>query len=212
MHSISKIVNLLKKRYKEREVVDFGSPYKVLVATILSQRTKDEITEKVANALFSRFKNIKEIANSDLSLLEKVIKSSGFYKAKARNIKALSLKIIKDYKRKVPKDMKSLLSLPGVGRKTANCVLVYAYRIPAIPVDIHVHRISNRIGLVKSKSSEQAEEELVKSVPKKYWIDFNRIMVKHGKAVCLSRKPKCFNCVIAKYCGYKYKNLRINKK
>jgi endonuclease-3 len=196
---IAKIVKALKKRYDWKRGHS-SNPFRVLISTVLSQRTKDANTEKASSALFSRFKTPRELANADIGRIEKLIRASGFYKVKAKRIKEISRIIIEKFGGKVPRRMDELLSLPGVGRKTANCVLVFAYRQPAIPVDTHVHRISNRLGLVSTKTPEKTEIKLMRKIPKKYWIDLNELLVRHGQNICLPRKPRCSVCPIVKYC------------
>jgi len=196
---IGRIVKALKKKYDwERE--HSSDPFEVLISTVLSQRTKDANTEKASSALFSRFKTPRELANADIGRIEKLIRASGFYKVKAKRIKEISRIIVEKFGGKVPGRMDELLSLPGVGRKTANCVLVFAYRQPAIPVDTHVHRISNWLGVVRTKTPERTEVELMKKIPKRYWIDLNELLVTHGQNICLPRKPHCSICPIKKYC------------
>ncbi len=193
------IVKALKKRYDWKRGHS-GQPFEVLISTVLSQRTKDANTEKASSALFSRFKTPEQMANADIKKIERLIRPSGFYKVKAKRIKQISRIIIDKFNGKVPRGMDELLSLPGVGRKTANCVLVFAYRRPAIPVDTHVHRISNRLGIVRTKTPEKTEIELMKKIPKRYWIDLNELLVTHGQNICLPRKPRCSICPIARWC------------
>jgi len=158
------------------------------------------MTMKATRKLFAVYKTPKQIAEAPLKKLEPLIKQSGFYKTKAKRIKEISKIIFEKYKGKVPKTMDELVALPGVGRKTAGCVMVYAFDEPAIPVDVHVHRISNRLGWVKTKTPEQTEQALMKLIPKKYWIDVNEILVIHGQTVCTPISPKCSECKIRKYC------------
>ncbi|MBN1377113.1 endonuclease III [Candidatus Woesearchaeota archaeon] len=204
-----KIVEILKKLkgMPYLSVHKKDSPFRILIGTILSQRNRDIMTEKASKKLFSKFDNVEKMANASLKEIEKLIKQSGFYKTKAKYIKKTSRIILEKYNGKVPKDMDKLLELPGVGRKTANCVLVYAYRKDAIPVDTHVHRISNRLKLVNTKKPEETEKELLKIVPKKYWQVFNELLVNHGQTVCKPIKPECYNCKIVDYCKFKNKNL-----
>ncbi len=202
---IIKIVELLEKNYN----LTFYSrekPFKVLISVILSQRTRDENTLIASKKLFSKFDTAKKLVNADISEVKKLIKKSGFYNIKARRIKEVSKILLNKHDGKVPNDLNKLLKLPGVGRKTANCVLVYGFNIPAIPADTHVHRISNRLGIVKTKTPEQTEYELMKKVPKKYWINLNELFVKHGQTICSSIKPKCDKCVISSLCDFS-KNL-----
>jgi len=199
---IIKIVKLLGKDY-DLTFYSREKPFKVLISVILSQRTRDENTLIASKKLFSRFDTAKKLANADISEVKKLIKQSGFYNVKARRIKEVSRILLNKYKGKVPHELDELLNLPGVGRKTANCVLVYAFKKPAIPVDTHVHRISNRLGIVKTKSPEQTEHELMRTIPRKYWIDVNELFVKHGQTICSPVKPKCDKCPITKLCDFK---------
>ena len=177
-------------------------PFSILIGTILSARTKDETTTKVVKVLFSKYKNSKQLANAKLKDVEKIIKSIGFYHVKSKRIIEVAKIIDAKYKGKVPDDLETLVQLPGVGRKTANCVLVYAYDKPAIPVDIHVHRISNRLGLVDTKNPEETEQELMKKIPKKYWLDINDTFVMYGQNICKPISPMCNVCKIKKNCKY----------
>jgi len=184
-------------------------PFSILIGTILSARTKDETTTKIVKVLFSKYKNSKELANAKIKDVEKIIKSIGFYHVKSKRIIEVAKIIESKYKGKVPDDLETLVQLPGVGRKTANCVLVYAYEKPAIPVDIHVHRISNRLGLVDTKNPEKTEQELMKKIKKKYWLDINDTFVMFGQNICKPISPMCDVCKIKKSC--KYYNLKIKK-
>lgn len=184
-------------------------PFSILIGTILSARTKDEATTKAVKALFSKYKNPKELANAKIKDVEKIIKSIGFYHVKSKRIIEVAKIIDKKYKGKVPDNLDTLVQLPGVGRKTANCVLVYAFEKPAIPVDIHVHRISNRLGLVDTKNPEETEQELMKKIQKKYWIDINDTFVMYGQNICKPISPMCDVCKIKKMCKY-YKSKNVS--
>ena len=177
-------------------------PFSILIGTILSARTRDENTAKVVKKLFTKYKNAKQLANAKLRDVEKIIKSIGFYHVKAKRIIVVAKIINLEYNGKVPDNFENLLSLPGVGRKTANCVLVYAFDKPAIPVDIHVHRISNRLGLVDTKMPEETEFELRKKIPKKYWLQINDTFVMYGQNICKPITPMCNVCKITSYCKY----------
>jgi len=177
-------------------------PFSILIGTILSARTKDEATTKAVKALFSKYKNPKELAKAEIKDVEEIIKSIGFYHVKSKRIIEVAKIIDKRYKGVVPDDLDTLVQLPGVGRKTANCVLVYAFEKPAIPVDIHVHRISNRLGLVDTKNPEETEQELMKKIQKKYWIDINDTFVMYGQNICKPISPMCDICKIKKRCKY----------
>jgi endonuclease III len=184
-------------------------PFSILIGTILSARTKDETTTKAVKALFAKYKNPKDLANAKIKDVEKIIKSIGFFHVKSKRIIEVSKIIHKKYKDKVPEDLDTLVQLPGVGRKTANCVLVYAFEKPAIPVDIHVHRISNRLGLVDTKNPEETEQELMKKINKKYWIDINDTFVMYGQNICKPISPMCDVCKIKKSCKY-YKTINAS--
>ena len=184
-------------------------PFSILIGTILSARTKDEATTKAVKALFLKYKNPKELAKAKIKDVEKIIKSIGFYHVKSKRIIDVAKIIDKQYKGKVPDNLDSLVQLPGVGRKTANCVLVYAFEKPAIPVDIHVHRISNRLGLVSTKNPEETEQKLMKKIQKKYWIDINDTFVMYGQNICKPISPMCDVCKIKKMCKY-YKSKNVS--
>ena len=177
-------------------------PFSILIGTILSARTKDEATTKAVKALFSKYKNPRELSHAKIKDVEEIIKSIGFFHVKSRRIIEVAKIIDKKYKGAVPDDLETLIQLPGVGRKTANCVLVYAFEQPAIPVDIHVHRISNRLGLVDTKNPEETEQELMKSVKKRYWIDINDTFVMYGQNICKPVSPMCGVCQIKKNCKF----------
>ena len=184
-------------------------PFSILIGTILSARTKDETTTKAVKALFLKYKNPEDLANAKIKDVEKIIRSIGFFHVKSKRIVEVAKIIHQKYKDKVPEDLDTLVQLPGVGRKTANCVLVYAFEKPAIPVDIHVHRISNRLGLVNTKNPEETEQELMKKIDKKYWIDINDTFVMYGQNICKPISPMCDVCKIKKSCKY-YKTKNVS--
>ncbi len=175
-------------------------PFKILISTILSARTRDANTRIATDRLFSKYRTPKSIAEADVEEIEQLIKSSGFYKVKASRIIEVSKQLIEKYNSKVPDQYEDLVNLPGVGSKTANCVLVYAFKVPAIPVDTHVHRISNRLRWVKSKSPLQTEKALKEKIPKELWLQLNRLFVTFGQQICLPIRPKCDTCIIAETC------------
>ena len=181
---------------------EIHGPFSILIGTILSARTKDESTARVSKELFKKYKTAKQLGGAKIKDIEKIIKSIGFYHVKARRIIEVSKIIDSQYKGKVPDNLEKLIELPGVGRKTANCVLVYAYEKPAIPVDIHVHRISNRLGLVQTKNPEDTEFELMKIIPKKFWLDINDTFVMYGQNICKPISPMCNVCKIKNSCKY----------
>ena len=184
-------------------------PFKILIGTILSARTRDENTTKVIKKLFARFRTADDIASADIEEIKNLIRSIGFYNIKAERIKRVSQIIVNKFGGQVPNDIDSLLDLPGVGRKTANCVLVYAFNKPAIPVDVHVHRISNRLGLVDTKTVKQTEIELNKMVDRRLWTRVNNTFVMYGQNVCLPVRPICKICDLKEICKY-YNNYSHN--
>ncbi|MFH1801762.1 MAG: endonuclease III [archaeon] len=206
MKNIPKIMKILSKHfnYTERTTLnrmrEKPNPYKVLIACLLSLRARDENTEKVSEKLFAVADTPKKILQIPVKKLEKIIFSSGHYKKKARTIQYVSKILIKKYNSKVPNSKEELLSIKGIGPKTANIVLAFAFGKSVIPVDTHCHRIPNRIGWVKTKTPEQTEKELEKILPKKYWNEFNGIFVLFGKTICQPVSPLCSKCPIEKYC------------
>ncbi|MDR3292447.1 MAG: endonuclease III [Methanobrevibacter sp.] len=198
---IKKIFNILSSAFKIR-VFEDRDPYRVLIRTILSQRTRDENTDKASAKLFAKYNNIEEIANAPIEDIEKLVKNAGFYRVKSRRISEVSNLLIDQYDKTVPDSLDELLELPGVGRKTANCVLVFGFQKPAIPVDTHVHRISNLWGIVNTKTPEESEKELEKIVPKDLWIDLNDLMVQFGQNICKPNYMQCETCPISNLCCY----------
>ncbi|MBU4387392.1 endonuclease III [Candidatus Dependentiae bacterium] len=176
-------------------------PYLILICCLLSLRSKDTATINVCKALLSLAKSPQDILAIPLNELEKIIFKIGFYKNKAKVLHKVSKLLIEKYNGQVPKTEEELLNLPGVGRKTANLVLGLAFDIPAICVDIHVHRISNRLGIIKTKTPEQTEIELQKILSKNHWILWNDLIVKHGQNICTPQSPKCSICEIKEYCN-----------
>jgi endonuclease-3 len=187
---------------KDNKPTSGSDPFRVLISTVLSQRTKDENTYIASQRLFSKYKNAAELAAAPLDDLMELIRPAGFPKAKSKAIKEIARIIHQDYNDRVPNEMDKLLALPLVGRKTANCVLVYGFDQDAIPVDVHVHRISNRIGLVSTKTPEETEIELTRVVPRDLWKFINTVFIAFGKKICTPRNPKCSICPINRYCDY----------
>ncbi|MBI1971110.1 endonuclease III [Candidatus Woesearchaeota archaeon] len=183
-------------------------PWRILIGTILSARARDEVTEQVCEVLFNKYPTVEALAGAKQQDIEQCIQRIGFYHTKARNIIKTSKIVIQQHHGSVPGTMDDLLTLPGVGRKVAGCVLVYAFQKDAIPVDTHVHRISNRLGWVRTKAPEQTEQRLMKIVPKKNWQVVNDCLVSHGKKICKPIQPLCHSCCIERYC----KKVGIHKK
>lgn len=204
---LKKVLELLAKQYPSpKPELTYKTNFELLVAVILSAQCTDKRVNLVTNELFKKYSTPQDFAALEYSELEKQIKSCGLGASKAKNIVEASKKIIKDYNGEVPNTIEKLQSLPGVGRKTANVVGSVAFNIPAIAVDTHVFRVSNRIGLADAKDVLNTEKQLMKAIPKKDWADAHHWLILHGRRVCTARKPDCQNCIIANYCGYNINN------
>lgn len=179
-----------------------GDPFRILIGTILSHRTRDENTTKATENLFARYRTPSQLAGADPKVVRQLIRPAGFYNMKTKNIILASRQLVENFGGAVPDNMEDLLTLRAVGRKTANCVLVYAFNKPAIPVDTHVHRISNRLGLVRTKKPEETEAELVRMVPKRYWLELNDLFVRFGQTTCKPVGPHCSSCSLISSCEY----------
>jgi len=205
--NIEKVFKMLEDTLKEETMVkklvkEKYNQFQILVATILSARTKDELTEDVSRKLFKKVKSPSDLLKLSKEELEKEIYPIGFYKTKARNLLKLARILLEEYDGKVPNRFEELLKLPGVGRKTANIVLSYAFGKPAIAVDTHVHRIFNRWKFVNTRTPEETEIVLRKKLPKKLWKKVNNILVTFGKSICKPINPLCEKCPINKICPY----------
>ncbi|HOM42304.1 MAG TPA: endonuclease III [Bacillota bacterium] len=198
-----KISEILFKIYPEATCsLDYNKPLELLIATMLAAQCTDERVNIVTRDLFKKYTSVYDYANANPEELEGDIRATGFYRNKARNIIGCCKKLIKDFGGKVPDNMEDLLSLPGVGRKTANVVLGNIYKIPGIIVDTHCKRLSNRIGLTEEEDPEKIEFDLMEILPREDWTAFSNSLVYHGRAICNARKPKCVHCPIAQYCDF----------
>jgi len=197
IHAPGEVVRVLRRRYPP-EPHGAADPFQTLVATVLSQRTREERTAEAARSLFAAFPDAESLASATPEKVIPLIRPAGFYNQKAPTIIELSRRLVDEYAGRVPCDMDRLLELPGVGRKTANCVLVYGFGIPAIPVDTHVHRISNRLGWVRTRTPEETESALVACLPKRYWLDINELFVLFGRELCRPVGPRCPECALTK--------------
>ena len=197
-----KIVEILKEFYPDAVCsLDFETPFQMLISVMLAAQCTDERVNKTTPNLFNKYDTPEKMAKIDLEELEEIIHPCGFYKNKAKNIKACSQKLIDKFDGKVPENMEDLQSLPGVGRKSANVVMLEAFHNPqGIAVDTHAKRISNKIGFSKETVPEKVEQDLLKVIPKEYYYDVNHLLVWHGRKICDARKPKCEECPIQKYC------------
>ncbi|MHC1720277.1 MAG: endonuclease III [Clostridiaceae bacterium] len=206
------ILDILKETYPDAECgLNFESPYELLVATILSAQCTDVRVNIITQELFKEYDTPEKMLKLTEEELEEKIKSCGLYKNKSRNILAASAMLAAEYRSEVPAEMESLLKLPGVGRKTANVVLSNAFGVPAIAVDTHVFRVSNRLGISKGKTPEEVEKGLMKVVPKDVWGLAHHLLIIHGRRVCAARNPKCGGCPLAMLCEY-YAKANDNKK
>jgi len=195
------IYKILTKTYPNvRCELDYKNPYQLLIATVLSAQCTDKRVNQTTPALFKRYGNVKKMAAADIKELELLVKSTGFFRAKAKNIKALSQKILTDFNGQVPDELEKLITLPGVGRKTANVVLGHGFNIPGITVDTHFGRLSRRFGWSDKKDPVKVEFEVGELIIQKEWTNLSQRLIWHGRRVCHSRKPACGACVLAKLC------------
>lgn len=201
---INKFVEILKNTYPDATCsLDFQTPFQMVVAVMLSAQCTDERVNKVTPTLFERCKTIQDFANIDIAELEKLIHSCGFYKNKAKNIKLCAKQVLENFGGKVPQTMNELLTLAGVGRKSANVILLEAFGIAnGIAVDTHAKRISNRLGFSFETEPEKIEQDLLKIFPKEHLKDINHLFVWHGRKTCDSRKPNCEDCSVKNYCNH----------
>ena len=204
---VREIIKLLKKNYPKAKIsLKYENPTQLLVAVMLSAQCTDLKVNEVTKDLFQKYKNAEDFADADLRTFEKDIRSTGFFKVKARHIKESFEIIVKKYNLKVPPSMADLVKLPGVARKTANIVLSNAYGIvEGIAVDTHVTRLSQRLYLTHNKYPDKIEQDLIKSIPKKDWYKFTYLLIEHGRQVCSAKKPLCNDCFLNKLCPTAFK-------
>jgi endonuclease-3 len=195
------IYRQLSKNYPNvRCELDYKNAFQLLVATVLSAQCTDKRVNQTTPALFKKYPNPQKMAKADLKDIQNLVKSTGFFRAKAKNIKGLSNKIMEEFNGKVPSNLEDLITLPGVGRKTANVVLGHAFGIPVITVDTHFGRLSRRFGWSKQNNPVKVEFEVGELIPEKEWTNLSQRMIWHGRRVCHSRKPACGACALAKLC------------
>ena len=199
---VVRIIRILEKEYPgSHTMLAYETPIQILVATILSAQCTDERVNKLTPALFRKYPTVEAFAAAEQGELEQDVRPTGFFRNKARNIIGASRMIVSDYSGRVPDTMEELITLPGVARKTANIVLSSVFeKAEGIAVDVHVKRLSGRLGLSRRTDPEKIERDLLELVPKKYWLDFNYLLVNHGRAVCQARKPKCAICGLCRLC------------
>ena len=199
---ITEIIEVLERTYPQsRTALDYRTPLQILIATILSAQCTDARVNMITPSLFQKYPSVREFAEADQSKLEEEIRSTGFFRNKAKNIIGAARKIVADFGGRVPESMEELITLPGVARKTANIVLSSGYgRAEGIAVDTHVKRLSGRMGLSLERDPDKIERDLLKIIPKDKWLDFNYILVNHGRQICNARKPLCSDCPLNHLC------------
>lgn len=196
------VMGILAATYHGKGSVELGDPYKVLVATVISQRTREEQTTAVSERVFARYGDVAALAAADEQELYELLNGSQYRDTKAPRLIEMA-QILRDrFEGRVPDRIEDLLELPGVGRKTANCLLIYGFNKPALCVDIHMHRISNRLGWVQTTSPDGTEKAMEKILPQDLWVGSNRLFLQHGRSVCVPTIPYCSRCPIHAYCAY----------
>lgn len=207
----ARVLELLGEQYPHpKPELHFGSPFELLVATMLSAQSTDKQVNKCTEVLFRKYNTPAQFAALSEKELFPYIQSCGLYQTKGKNIIAASKILLEQYGGEVPKDRDALMQLPGVGRKTANVVVSNAFGIPAIAVDTHVFRVANRIGLTEAKDVRKTEEQLMEAIPEKDWGDAHHWLIFHGRRVCTARNPKCGECVLKDICEYRKENTPCN--
>ncbi len=202
-----KIIDILRGYYGNvNPDLKFNGLYELTIAVVLSAQTTDKQVNSVTPKLFSKYRNFKSLAEAELSEVEEIIKSTGFYHAKAKNIIGLSKMVTGKYRGSLPREMDKLLELPGVGRKSANVILSIGYGIPGLAVDTHVGRIAKRLGYTESENPDMIEKDLCAIIPPDRWRDTHLLFIKHGRAICRSRNPECGLCPVKHFCLYRKKN------
>ena len=209
IRNIDKILFLLKKEYPDaRCTLNFTTPFELLIATILAAQCTDERVNQVTEKLFKKYRRPQDYLKVKPEELEEDIRSTGFFRNKARNIRECVSEIVRSYEGKVPSAMEELVKLPGIGRKTANVVLGNVFGIPGIVVDTHVGRVAQRLGLTTRTDPVKIEFDLMEIIPRKEWVDFSHQLVFHGRRVCSARKPLCERCLLKEYCLYYKKGFK----
>jgi len=204
----AEVIRRLEGEYPDARIaLDYSNSLELLVAVILSAQCTDEMVNRVTPALFARYRTAEDYAGAGKEQLEREIKPTGFFRSKAKNIIGAAIKMVADYEGTVPQTMAELTTLPGVGRKTANIVLYNAFGIvEGIAVDTHVKRLSGRIGFTRNSDPDKIEEDLMEQIPRAIWGHFSYLLIEHGRAVCIARKPKCGTCLLNDICRWASKD------
>lgn len=202
--NVVEIIEALKATYPDATCsLDFNSPFELGIAVMLSAQCTDERVNKTTPAIFEKYNTPQDFIDMDIQTLEDLIHPCGFYKTKAKNIKAYSKMIMEKYNGELPENMDELVTLPGIGRKSANVIMLEAFNNPiGIAVDTHAKRISNRLGLSSNSDPSKIEQDLLKIIPNKYYYDVNHLLVWHGRNICNARSPRCRECPVSKYCNF----------
>jgi len=209
---VEEIIKILSKEIPDSRIaLRFSNPLELLIATILSAQCTDVKVNQVTVDLFKKYRSVKDYAKANLTELEEDIRPTGFYRNKAKSIQKCCDELVARFGEEVPRTLEELVTLPGVGRKTANVILGNAFGIPGIAVDTHVHRVSQRIGLTKNDDPTKIEFDLMEIVPKKEWTHFSSLLIWHGRRTCVARKPLCERCPIRKLCDYGSNLLKKSK-
>lgn len=205
---VEAILRLLDQHYPDAQcTLDYKTPLQLLIATVLSAQCTDERVNQVTPDLFAKYPSAKDFAQAPLEVLEADIKSTGFYRNKAKNIQACCRILHERFDGQVPADLDTLVDLPGIGRKTANVILGNAFHLAGIVVDTHVGRVSQRLGLTSNTDPVKIERDLMGLVPEERWVRFSHQLIQHGRRICVARKPQCPLCFLRQYCDYAQKNL-----
>ncbi len=209
MTKSEKVYELLKEAYPDAKCgLDYNTPFQLLISTMLSAQATDKSVNKVTEELYKQYPDLESFLTLTQDEIEEKIKKIGLYKNKAKNIYNMLREIKDKYNGKVPKNMDDLMSLPGVGRKTASVVLVEAFKIPAFPVDTHVFRITRRIGLAKENTADKVSDEMMKKLPKYKWHLMHHLLITHGRTICIAQSPKCSICKVHELCNYYKKTVK----
>lgn len=211
MTKAGKVYELLKEAYPEAKCgLDYKTPFQLLISTMLSAQATDKSVNKVTEELYGQYPDLESFLTLSQEEIEQKIKIIGLYKNKSKNIYSM-LRMLKDkYEGQVPKSMEELMSLPGVGRKTASVVLVEAFNIPAFPVDTHVFRVTRRIGLARGNTADKVSDEMMKKLPKYKWHLMHHLLITHGRNICTAQSPKCTGCKVDVLCNY-FKRMERNQ-
>lgn len=202
------VMRVLKRRYAEPAASEKATPWETVLFTALTARSRDDQVEPVFRRLMAKYPTPAALAKAPVADVANAIRTIGLYRSKARNAVAMARAVMERHGGRVPRDFDALVALPGVGRKTASCVMVYAFGEPAIAVDTHVRRIANRLGWVRESTPEKTERALRATLPAKHWLDVNRVMVQFGRDVCVPGTPKCWECPVSASCAFPKKSAR----